>query len=281
MSKQKTNKRSTREGAGASTDKQLRELDAELSRRLDATLGAHAKFELEAMRALARLAPLEEESSSSREEAARPGERQDTVQSLAGDAKTTHSTGADGPSAEVLAKVVFKDGDAFHFLGVPADGEIGVAYIGKGQRWLAAISELPSPLRLYVSLAPPDAPLPWLLAAIDKQKDRLPLVGERRLCDRVSETLDAESETLRLRVPGLPGGLWTPDDFTIGGFCGWNGENEWNSEFCNAELEPGPLVEPNIYKCTAQLSIEVTHNSTSGGHWEAAQMLDCDRGRLR
>ena len=72
MSKQKTNKRSTREGAGASTDKQLRELDAELSRRLDATLGAHAKFELEAMRALARLAPLEEESSSSREEAARP-----------------------------------------------------------------------------------------------------------------------------------------------------------------------------------------------------------------
>jgi len=269
MSKQETNKRSTHQAAGTSTDKQLRELDAELSRRLDATLDAHAKFELEAMRVLERLAPLEEGSSSSREEAARPGERQDSVQGLVGDAKAAHpTTGADGLSAEVLAKIVFKDGDAFHFLGVPADGEVGVAYIGKGQRWLAAISELPSPLRLYVSLAPPDTPLPWLLAAIDKQKDRLPLVGERRLCDRVSETLEAESETLRLRVPGLPGGVWTPDDFTIGGFCGWNGENEWNSEFCSAELEPGPLVEPNIYKCTAQLSIEVTHNSTSGGHWK-------------
>ena len=269
MSKQETNKRSTHQAAGTSTDKQLRELDAELSRRLDATLDAHAKFELEAMRVLERLAPLEEGSSSSREEAARPGERQDSVQGLVGDAKAAHpTTGADGLSAEVLAKIVFKDGDAFHFLGVPADGEVGLAYIGKGQRWLAVISELPSPLRLYVSLAAPDAPLPWLLAAIDKQNDRLPLVGERRLCDRVDETLEAESETLRLRVPGLPGGVWTPDDFTIGGFCGWNGENEWNSEFCSAELEPGPLVEPNIYKCTAQLSIEVTHNSTSAGHWK-------------
>ena len=120
MSKQKTNKRSTHQGAGTSTDKQLRELDAELSRRLDATLDAHAKFELEAMRVLAILAPLEEGSSSSREEAARPGERQDSVQSPLGDAKTAHSTtGADGPIAEVLAKIVFKDGDAFHFLGVP------------------------------------------------------------------------------------------------------------------------------------------------------------------
>src|SRR5439155_7882628 len=33
MSKQETNKRSTHQGAGTSTDKQLRELDAELSRR--------------------------------------------------------------------------------------------------------------------------------------------------------------------------------------------------------------------------------------------------------
>src|SRR5215471_12890872 len=269
MSKQETNKRSRHQGARTSVDKKLRELDAELSRRLYATLDADAKFELEAMRVLAGIAPLEEGSSSSREETATPGEGQDSVQSVVGDAKAAHSTtGSDGPSTEVLARIVFKDGDAFHFLGVPADGEIGVAYIGKGQRWLAAISELPSPLRLYVSLAPPDTPLPWLLAAIDKQKDRLPLVGERRLCDRVVETLEAESETLRLRVPGLPGGVWTPDDFTIGGFCGWNGENEWNSEFCSGELELGPALEPNIYKCTAQLSIDVTHNSTSGGHWK-------------
>src|SRR5262249_52561617 len=172
MSKQETNKRSRHQGARTSVDKKLRELDAELSRRLDATLDADAKFELEAMRVLAGLAPLEEGLSSSREETATPGERQDSVQSVVGDAKAAaHSTtGADGPSNEVLARIVFKDGDAFHFLGVPADGEIGVAYIGKGQRWLAAISELPSPLRLYVSLAPADAPLPWLLAAIDKQK---------------------------------------------------------------------------------------------------------------
>ena len=44
MSKQETNKRSTHQAAGTSTDKQLRELDAELSRRLDATLGAPTKF---------------------------------------------------------------------------------------------------------------------------------------------------------------------------------------------------------------------------------------------
>src|SRR5262249_59495656 len=88
-------------------------------------------------------------SSSSGEEPATPGEGQDSVQSVVGDAKAAHSTpGADGPSTEFLARIVFRDGDAFHFLGVPADGEIGVAYIGKGQRWLAAISELPSPLRL-------------------------------------------------------------------------------------------------------------------------------------
>jgi hypothetical protein len=269
MSDQETNVPSTHQDASTSTGKRLRELDADLSRRLDATLDAHAKFELEAMHVLARLAALDEGSSSPPEEAATAGERQDSVRSLAGDAAAAHSTTeADGPRAEILARIVFKDGDAFHFLAVPADGEIGVAYIGKGQRWLAASSELPSPLRLYVSLAPPDAPLPWLLAAVDKQKDRLALVGERHLCDRVGEILEAESDTLRLRVPGLPGGVWTPDDFTIGGFCGWNGENEWNSEFCSAELQPGPPLEPNIFKCTAQLSIEVTHNSTSGGHWK-------------
>jgi hypothetical protein len=84
----------------------------------------------------------------------------------------------------------------------------------------------------------------------------------------VGETLEAESDTLRLRIPSLPGGVWTPDDFTTGGFCGWNGENEWNSEVCLAEYDAGPPLEPNIFKCTAQLSIEVTHKSTSGGHWK-------------
>src|SRR5262249_60940472 len=92
----------------------------------------------------------------------------------------------------------------------------------------------------YVSLAPPDTPLPWLLAAIDKQKDRLPLVGERRLCDRVVETLEAESETLRLRVPGLPGGVWTPDDFTIGGFLRGGGESAVDAEFCIVGIGVGP-----------------------------------------
>src|SRR5262249_22706399 len=74
MSKQETNKRSRHQGARTSVDKKLRELDAELSRRLYATLDADAKFELEAMRVLAGIAPLEEGSSSSREETATPGE---------------------------------------------------------------------------------------------------------------------------------------------------------------------------------------------------------------
>jgi hypothetical protein len=269
VSNKKKNVPSTHQGTSTRTDKELRELDAELSRRLDATLDAHAKFELEAMHVLARLAESDEGLSTSPEEVVRAGERQDHGRSPGGDTTAAHSkTEADRPKAEVLARIVFKDGDAFHFVAVPADGEIGVAYIGKGQRWLAASSELPSPLRLYVSITPPDAPLPWLLAAIDKQKDRLALVGKRALCDSVGETLEAESDTLRLRVPSLPGGVWTPDDFTIGGFCGWNGENEWNSDVCLAEYDPGPPLEPNIFKCTAQLSIEVTHKSTSGGNWK-------------
>lgn len=268
MSNQETNVPSKHQDASTSTGKRLCELDADLSRCLDATLDAHTKFELEAMNVLATLATPEEGSSSS-PAAATAGEGQEYPISPADETTAGSTAEPYGPRAEVLARVLFEDGDAFHFLAVPADGEIGVAYIGrKGQRWLAAASELPSPLRLYVSLAPPDAPLPWLLAAVDKQKDRLALVGERRLCDRVGETLKAESGTLRLRVPGLPGGVWTPDDWTIGGFCGWNGENEWDSDICFAEYDPGPPLEHNIFKCTSPLSIEVTHKSTSGGNWK-------------
>jgi hypothetical protein len=207
-----------------------RKLDAELSRRLDATLDASTKFELEAMRVLDTLATAEEGSLRSPPDATTTSrEGQEYPTSPAGETPA-------GATAEVLARVVFKDGDAFHDLAIPADGEIGLAYIGSNRRrWLAATSELPSPLRLYVSIAPPDAPLPWLLAAVDKQKDRLAFVGERRLYDRVDEPLEAQSSphsTLQLRVPALPGGVWIPDDYTVGGYCGWNGGTEWEVDWC-------------------------------------------------
>ena len=70
----------------------------------------------------------------------------------------------------------------------------------------AVSGELFSPLRLYCSLAPPKTPLPWLLAAIDEQPDRVALVGNRPLCDEVQDPLLFEYDTLRLRVPGIQAG---------------------------------------------------------------------------
>jgi hypothetical protein len=120
-----------------------RKLDAELSRRLDATLDASTKFELEAMRVLDTLATAEEGSLRSPPDATTTSrEGQEYPTSPAGETPA-------GATAEVLARVVFKDGDAFHDLAIPADGEIGLAYIGSNRRrWLAATSELPSPLRM-------------------------------------------------------------------------------------------------------------------------------------
>jgi hypothetical protein len=199
-------------------------------------------------------------AATKREYAARPGAE-----------ASTDSTAEDySERQETLAKVVFKDGDAFHFVAVPSDGEIGVTYIGGNtERWLAATSDLPSPLRLYVSIAPPDAPLPWLLAAVDKQKDRFGLVGERQFCDRVDEPLEARSDTLQLRVPGLPGGAgWLPGDrLTVGGFCGWNGEHEFEAEVCSLQYVQ-PVGQPNIIKCNPELNFELTHSSIMGGSWK-------------
>lgn len=260
--------------------KSVQELDAELSRLLNATLDASTKFELEAQRVLKTLKSLEEESPSSPpEEAATTTEGQEYPTSpAAGNTPADAPAEAHRPQAEVLARVRFEDGDAVHFLAIPADGEIGLAYIGSNQQRMEAISELPSLLRLYVSIAPPEASLPWLLAAVDKQQDRLALVDERHLCDRVDEPLESESGpggTLRLRVPALRGGFWFPDthdddvvdEEAIGGYCGWNGENLWNWNYCQHDLPTGPLGEPDLYQCTAPISTEVTHRSLKGGKW--------------
>jgi hypothetical protein len=266
----------------------VRQLDAELSRRLDETLDASTKFELEALRVLETLEMSEKEGSPNRppEKSPAPAEGQEYPKSPAGDTPSSETAEANRPQAEVLAKVVFEDGDAFHFLAIPADGEIGLSYTGRNsQRWAAATSELVSPLRLYVSIAPPDAPLPWLLAAVDKQKDRLALVGSRRLGERVDEPLEAQSGpggTLQLRVPTLPGGVWIPDEYTIGGYCGWNGEDEWWLDWCWAlgGSGLGPLLEPNIFQCTSEISTEVTHKSIQDGAWRrrkcaTAQSVAC------
>jgi len=257
--------------------KRLSKLDKELSDRLDATLDGHTKFELAAMDLLEELATPDDGRGPASDAAATRAQHR---RAGPGVETSVDSTAKDyGGTRETLAKVVFKDGDALHFVGVPSDGEIGVSYIGSNsRRWLAATSDLPSPLRLYVSVAPADAPLPWLLAAVDKQKDRLGLVGGRRLCDRIDDPLEAENDTLRLRVPGLPGlpggdqpsgGDWTPDPeiFTIGGFCGSNGEKEFQDELCNMEFVD-PVGQPHVIKCNPQLNFELTHNSKLGGQWK-------------
>lgn len=254
------------------------DLDRELADRLDATLDAETKYEREALEILAGLANPDAQSEPPTDIGADKGKREYAAQLKA--APDEAMTDANERAGVTLARVVFKDGDAFHFVGVPGDGEVGVVYLGSNTgRWLAATSDLPSPLRLYLSITQPNAPLPWLLAAIDKQKDRLALVEGRQLCDRIDDPLEANSETLWLRVPGLPGreprpsgGDWLPDDaiFTVGGFCGWNGEQEFIDEVCSLQyVDPGPFgLIPNIIKCTSQLSFEKTHNTTLGGSWK-------------
>jgi Chaperone of endosialidase len=274
----------------ATSYKSLSKLDKELSDRLEVTLDAATKFELETMDVLADLATPEDERGPMADAAA--AEKREYAADIGTETTIDSTSDEYSERQETLAKVVFNDGDAFHFVAVPSDGEIGVTYIGgNAGRWLAATSELPSPLRLYVSIAPPDAPLPWLLAAVDKQKDRLGLVGERQFCDRVDEPLEAESDTLRLRVPGLPGGPepdpknpsgagWLPvDHLTVGGFCGWNGEHEFEDEVCNAEYL-SPIGQPNIIKCNPEINFELTHNSILGGSWKrrkcaAAKVAAC------
>jgi hypothetical protein len=167
-----------------------------------------------------------------------------------------------------LARIAFRDGDVLEFLAVPGDGEISLVYSGDDDRRCSAVfGELLSPLRLYSSLAPPDAPLPWLLAAVDKQPDRRALVGDRALCDSVEHALPAASDTIRLRVPGAPGGWAIEDDYAIGGFCGVNGEQEWRSGFCEGPEPLGPIGLPNVVKCESDLHEDLTHTSFKKGWW--------------
>jgi hypothetical protein len=258
----------------------LSTLDRELSDRLDATLDAETKFELQAMDVLADLKTPEDGRGSASDKAPTNAQQENPASLTMETAAAVEAKEYSGRQ-ETLAKVVFQDGDAFHFVAVPSDGEIGVAYIGSNsRRWLAATSDVVSLLRLYVSVAPPEAPVPWLLAAVDKPKDRFGLVGGRQLCDRVDVAMCARSDTVRLRVPGLQGlpgggtsdgGDWLPGDTeSIGGLCGWNGEEEFRNEVCALQIQnPGPFgLEQVIIKCTPALSFELTHNSKLGGDWK-------------
>lgn len=241
-----------------------KELDADLADRLDGTLDIYTKRELQAESILDRLSTPDETGEG---DAVAPSAEGDDYASYPSD-ETEVPVKTDGEAAVTLATIVFRDGDCLEFLAVPADGEIGLVYIGENARRCAAVSgELFSPLRLYCSLAPPKTPLPWLLAAIDKQPDRVALVGNRQLCDDIQDPLLFEYDTLRLRVPGLQGGWWHPDSFGIGGFCGVNGKQEWRDHF--GLLPPGPFLPAftNIYKFTSELSEGVTHNSTLNGVW--------------
>lgn len=271
---------------------QIDHLDEELTYRLDATLSSESKLELAEVTALANDQSADEDETSdqvtevavaSEDEAeAREGddslppstapEHREREGSTGDDQAAPASLGQAQESAtEVLAKIEFGDGDALIFEAVPADGETGVAYLGQHrQRSVAVQAALASPIRLFASLAPADAPMPWLLPAIDRPPDRDELMGDRPLCDRLDEPIRAVSETLKLRVGGVADGWWQPGDLAIGGYCGWNGEHEF-MHFCGligvGEPNPGPGLLFNIYKCTPELRADVTHRSTSGGKW--------------
>jgi hypothetical protein len=243
------------------------ELYAELDPRLDRTLDEFTKRELAADAVLAGL------TAGGSGEASAPSTAPD-VESGAEVTPGTLTTarGDEEKPPTVLARVVFRDGACFEFTGKPSDGEIGMSYRGEDEtRWLAATGELVSPLRLFCSLAPSDAPVPWLLAAVDRQPDRAGLIGTRSLCDTVAHTLPVRDDLIRLRVPGLEGGWWVPDNLGIGFFCGINGEAEFDTNVCQfnaAHLPSSSLLFPDIQKCTAALSVDLTHNSTESGSWK-------------
>jgi hypothetical protein len=268
-----------------------RHLDEELHYRLDATLSNESKLELADVTAMA--------DAQGEDEDEMPAMATESPHATAYEAESREGDGSSSPSASsrlhegeghhgnpsagptmghahdsatvLLATIAFRDGDALRFEAVPADGELGVAYLGQNrQRSLAVQAALASPIRVFASLAPADVPMPWLLPAIDRPPDRDALVGERQLCDRLDEPIRAVSEVLKLRVAGMADGWWQPEDLTVGGYCGWNGEYEFK-DFCGlvgiGEPDPGPWPFFNIYKCTPELSTDVTHKSTSGGKW--------------
>lgn len=269
---------------------QIDHLNEELNYRLDATLSGERKLELAEVTALADDQSADEDETSDQvpeladasEYEVETREEDDALQPSASPQHSPREGDIDGQAArarlqaqssatEVLAKIEFSDGDALIFEAVPADGEIGVAYLGKNQqRSVAVQAALASPIRLFASLTPTDVPMPWLLPAIDRPPDRAELVGDRPLCDRLDEPIRAVGEVLKLRVSGMADGWWQPDDLVIGGYCGWNGEHEF-MHFCGlvgvGEPNPGPWPFFNIYKCTPELRTDVTHSSTSGGKW--------------
>lgn len=172
-----------------------------------------------------------------------------------------------------LAFVAFKDGDSLEFFGIPQHGEIGLAYRGENaNRHATIMGELVSPLRLFCSLTPPDVSLPWLLAAVDRQPDRAPLVGRRALCDRLESPVLAQDGPLRLRVPALAGGVWLPDDLvTPYHFCGPAGAEQFKAHTWTMYPAGGVgwgLSQYPIYHWQLELTAETTHNSTYNGQWK-------------
>jgi hypothetical protein len=252
-------------------DRATRRLDAELNERLLATLSDSTKFELETSVHLDTLAvpdDVEEllDVSAEDETTEYSDEAIDApVEEYAPGKPSDYKGSSEAPDEEppvVLASVVFKDREAFEFSAVPQDGEMGFVYLGKnGGRWLAATGELISPLRLYCSIAPPDAPVPWLLAALDRQRDRAALIGTRRLCDRIAEPIEALDQQLRLRVPALSGGWWTPDDLGIGFFCGINGKQEWENHVTDKMSGWNDPFLFDLFKSESDITLELTHDS--------------------
>jgi hypothetical protein len=170
-----------------------------------------------------------------------------------------------------LASVVFSDGDALDFHGVPQHGEIGVSYHGMNMQRMTALSgSLASPLRLFVSLVPVGTPVPWLIAAVDRPPDRVPLVAGRTLVDRLEAPVRGEEGPVFLRVPALPGGWWAADGLTLPGhFCGPGGTQAFHDSISSlyvVAVVPFGLTFP-IHKMQASLVAEVTHNSTHAGTW--------------
>ncbi len=248
-----------------SASRDMGRLDAELSHLLDVTLSDSTKSQLEAMRG--RGVP----SGSMDEEPDSP--LAEVVPTSPANADPEH---ARLRRPDVLASIIVGDG-AFHFLGVPEHGEIGLSFSGDcGDTFNAIVQRFPSPLRLYASVAPLDAPIPWPIAAVDHdQEDRLDLVGARRFCDRVEDALPARLGSdgeVQLQAPTESGGIWTPDPtpavmMPVAYCAPITGRLLFHREYCEAEWDPGPASEWNIIKCSSALNKNLTHTSESGGDW--------------
>lgn len=156
-----------------------------------------------------------------------------------------------------LARFELPTGGAVEFVGRVRTAEVFIETSSQDRdfvRQLDPVSD--SPVRLFLALAGPAEPVPWLIAAVGRSNADDSLLRGRELTDRAPfRQIEALSP-----VPELPSApqFPHPDYISWSGYCGNRGEQNFYDEFCKWEYDPGPWPY-RIERCTHVLSPEIVH----------------------